>query len=279
MAACFEACFGRPPPWSCWYSCFGRPPTVAPTTTDLTGRFELSTFPASPAGLFVNDESTYDGRQMAAVIRSFLAAYLLPELITIIVESAASIRHAWQPTAGVSVDRNTIVCNDDKFYKMVSIDSIVNGPRRWRIQAEFQPNRKSVLLIGVTLDPASVDQAFMEKALAEQTETEDDVLVSTTTVLQPSRIRTNMACICRKSRNFTILDKRQSTKPKTMAALQIDATNTLLCIDAEGNDGEPIGRIILPLQTVPRGRVDVDFRLCVVVYGAVTATILPWTDE
>jgi hypothetical protein len=66
---------------------------------------------------FVNDESLYDPKPFAELVRFILLVHMPKELIAIILEGTADIRHTWTPLAGprldcILIEGNRVRCRD-----------------------------------------------------------------------------------------------------------------------------------------------------------------------
>jgi hypothetical protein len=85
---------------------------------------------------FINDPSAYDPKSVIERICSMLSTLLLPELIAIIIEGAASLEHSWTPRADlgtISVDGRSFRSTnrfDGEMYGISSIYSVSDGPLR-----------------------------------------------------------------------------------------------------------------------------------------------------
>ncbi len=248
-------------------------------------------FPERPASLFTDNKTAYGPKQLqkrAKVTRRFLSERIpLKELVSIVLDYAATIRHVWQasPTykpepisiissfvhstdpTGVcssSIMRCTDPAGASRSFRIISTYS-VKALRRWRIQIEFQPYRPGWVAVGVTsVRPNASMRSYFDRSSA-----------TTEALLVPAR-HPPRPYILHMTANIPFSEAFRDTphllleKTKSMAILEMDESNHNLCIDC-AESGGPICRTILPITI----GAEVELWPCVIGGQTVAATILP----
>jgi hypothetical protein len=227
----------------------------------------LSPPPPDPRDkLFVIPSSTTtDDRK--SVTNAALQFVLIPELLSIIAEYAAAFVYRWPPTTGLSEKHLTIAnskaisCSDTSV-RIVAAQSLDEGPHRWRILAELNSNaiRRPSIGIGISTEPVSASWHCHNRR--------NDFLV--------------FSDICEKAVAWTYRgqDIRYSDSKltrrfgqQTITVVEVDLPARTMTISFQDERS-----VICALPVRLSANVGT-WRPCVILFGAVSATILPWPDD
>jgi hypothetical protein len=196
------------------------------------------------------------------------------ELWAIIFEYASSRSHKWAITMleKLVVEGNKVHCGSMNWTKIVSIHSVVDGPRKWKILVEFEEKKAGWIAIGVTLSaPRNTNIASAGWELGSN----DDVLISTVQDARIEHLPFLTIVYERNTPDGTWRWERKSKGLESVVAVELSSDNKLMRVDTEGSDA----KFVIPLQLQGRGPLDVEFRPCVVMSGCVSATIFDWSPE
>jgi hypothetical protein len=140
-------------------------------------------------------------------------------------------------------------------HKIPSIYSVLDGPLRWRIQIEFDPQLPGHVAIGMA-------------ATSDRKSGEHDVMISPAQSPMPAYSQ-RIAISIWKAPRWVYRDRLASRAIKSVVLVELDIKRRLLCVDSEGIVGEPMRRTVLPVGVsiiIP----------CIFVSGAVTVSLIPW---
>jgi hypothetical protein len=177
-----------------------------------------------------------------------------------------------------------IVHIDDAFghYRIVSNQSIVHGPRRWRIKIDLRsgPSRYyGWIALGVTLTPVSTryGRSLMEGLPITFV---NEVLIATSGVVHApvDVLERDRIVSSERSSYWGAKIDLQCERLQTIVAFEVDDLNQTMRVDSEGNVGEPVRTHVLDLRN-RAGGTDSDFHPFVLMSGCVGAEIIPWPVE
>jgi hypothetical protein len=204
-----------------------------------------------------------------------LTNVMLPESAAIVLAYAVDIAYTWNRkpyyapitiTGNKAVSRRCEKPADDRWIRVVALQSIADGPRRWRILTEFHPPIAGFIAIGIS--KAETGCLIVNGTEWSNVSTSDDFLISTVSC-DAARYTAQLFL---GGRTFTTEFARRNDS-RTVALVAVDPVGQTMTVTFRCADG--FSRVV----TVSLPDSDDVWRPCVTISGAVTATILPWPDD
>jgi hypothetical protein len=224
---------------------------------------------------FVLADKSDDDFAVLQLASACLINSLPRELGSIIIGYAGRARHIWATSPvdapkAMIVDGNKVHWDHGYWGKIVSVQTVIDGPRKWKILVEFDENTAGWMAIGVTL---SGPQNMLIHEFLWRIGSAEHVLATTAQqgISSPHYIIVY-------ERNKTEGEHKsefRSLGRKSLATCSIDEGCQFMRINAQGNEGEPIRELVLPLQVSGQPNIDLAFRPCIMLSGKATATIYP----
>jgi hypothetical protein len=220
-----------------------------------------------------------DRRPFDIAIRSATKNCLLPETASIVVAYAAEPPYVWSNRgycANITVIDNTAVSrcmsnsDDDRWIRIVAASPVVEGPRRWRILTEFDAILGGEIAVGISTAPAGCTMLPGGGDWLDLL-TPTDFVISTSAVFPVDRNNDDGAELSVGGQSVLTGFTRSESK-KSITLIEVDLLRRTMTFSFRSAD--QVIRVVT--TSLPDRKPDTVWRPCVVLYGAVVASILPW---
>jgi hypothetical protein len=205
-----------------------------------------------------------DRKSLTNGVLAALPSVSIPDLLSIIVDYASD-NIVWPPATELLYRQLTIVGNKATSHASADVCLRIiasEGPRRWRILTELDPNAPAVqMAIGISTAPAGASISRYDKLT--------DLFVSSSMAVGDS------CNVCTQDgTNLTATEIWRSFGRQTMTAVDVDLTGRTMTVSFE-DERSAVRSVCIRLPLVSSE----PWRPFVAIGGAASATILPWSDD